>query len=740
MRGLVVESFQGHGIEVVSNATKVLIGGTDSGAGNVIKENGQSGIFIPGGQRVSISANSIFSNGGLGIDTGAPGINANDPGDPDSGPNGNQNHPILSMAYGNGGETTIEGMLNSTPNAVFVVEFFRNIECHVSGNGEGWNYIGQTRLITDQNGFAPFALTLPRASQFSALITATATDANGNTSELSPCQRVVPFDSVDIALFQRGSAYPVPEQSNLVYTITITNSGPVQASGVVLSNFLPAGVTVLSANPSQGACGGSTGGVLTCSLGQLPRGRSALVSITVDPSMRGFLTNTVVITATELDNAPNNNISTIVSPVGISDLGVQVLASNSVPASQVASFTVTVTNAGPDGADDVTFSITSDGAMQLTEVTGPQILAQDDHSATLRFPFIPSGGSATAIVRYLPEEIGLVEVQSSVSSPHDLIWANNDSSASINVIGGAGVLQFAASRLTTSESSNAVAITVSRSAGSLGAVTVRVRDASGTATPGSDYTAFNQPLNFADGETEKTVLVSVTTDSTPECNEYFTVLLFNATGGAIIGTSSEMLVWIFDDDSPRPGGLSRISGNNGAGTLQPLISDNGRFIAYTSYDDSLAGFDTNGQPDVILHDRLNGNNSLISVNLAGRAANGASFLCAISGDGRKVAFTSTATDLSPLEAGFQGQIYVRDHTSQSTVLASKRFVGTGAPNGAAEVAELSRDGRYIVFVSRASNLLAETDANNADDVFWRDLQSNAGGLVSVNATRKRDGK
>jgi hypothetical protein len=180
---------------LVQDAT--TIGGTGAGEGNVIAFNstgaGGAGILIPpdgsgGPASVSILGNSIFSNGGLGIDLGGDGVTPNDDCDADTGPNNLQNFPTLTSASSGGGSTTVQGSLNSTTSTAFRIEFFSSAACDSSGNGEGQTFLGFAMVTTNGTCTADINATLPVAA--GAVVTATATDPNGNTSEFSGCVQV----------------------------------------------------------------------------------------------------------------------------------------------------------------------------------------------------------------------------------------------------------------------------------------------------------------------------------------------------------------------------------------------------------------------------------------------------------------------------------------------------------------------------------------------------------------------
>ena len=173
----------------VSPASNNTVGGTISGQSNVVAFNGRIGVFVNGGTNNAISGNSIFGNTGLGIDLGVAGVTPNDPGDGDSGANNLQNFPVLTSASSGGGNTTIQGNLNSTASTAFRVEFFSNTSCDPSGNGEGQTFVGFTSVTTVGND-AAINVAAPVAVTPGQFITSTATDLNGNTSEFSACVQV----------------------------------------------------------------------------------------------------------------------------------------------------------------------------------------------------------------------------------------------------------------------------------------------------------------------------------------------------------------------------------------------------------------------------------------------------------------------------------------------------------------------------------------------------------------------
>jgi len=119
-----------------------------------------------------------------------------------------------------------------------------------------------------------------------------------------------------------------------------------------------------------------------------------------------------------------------------------------------------------------------------------------------------------------------------------------------------GTLQFTAGTLTVAENAGSATITVSRTLGALGAVSLNYATANGTATAGSDYTASSGTLSWADGDSAaKTFTVPILDDATAEASESVTVSLSGISGGAVLGSSRSLSLSITDNDG-QPGTLA----------------------------------------------------------------------------------------------------------------------------------------------------------------------------------------
>jgi Tol biopolymer transport system component len=167
---------------------------------------------------------------------------------------------------------------------------------------------------------------------------------------------------------------------------------------------------------------------------------------------------------------------------------------------------------------------------------------------------------------------------------------------------------------------------------------------------------------------------------------------------------------------------------NGHG-LSASVSANGRYVAFVSMASNLVVADTNGAGDVFVRDRQNGSTLRVSVDAAGSQGNGESYSCSISAAGQLVAFSSSATNLVPLDTNVAPDVFVRDLGSGTTERVSVNAQEVEG-NSHSLLPSLSGDGRFVAFRSYSSNLVAN-DANADWDAFVHDRQTGATVRASV---------
>jgi uncharacterized repeat protein (TIGR01451 family) len=307
---------------------------------NIIQANYGAGIQVnDGATGTVITRNSIAGNGTIAARstatlTGQIGIDLNVAGnDSDLGtPNyfsinsqidTLQDFPILEKAVISGGSLILEGW--SKPLA--------SIEVFIAaadpfGFGEGETYVGTFVEGTADgdadvtlygpgviNGLAQgtdtanrFSFTVPIASLAAPVVvtdqlSATAT-LSGETSEFSGLVTVAPAIA-DLTLTMTDNPDPTAVNGPLLYTLLVSNAGPQTATGVTVTDTLPASMTLVSATPNQGSCPGV--GPITCDLGSIANGGTATIEILVTTTATGTFTNNASVTANEVEPTPADN-------------------------------------------------------------------------------------------------------------------------------------------------------------------------------------------------------------------------------------------------------------------------------------------------------------------------------------------------------------------------------------------------------------------------------------------------
>ncbi|UCG93065.1 MAG: T9SS type A sorting domain-containing protein [candidate division WOR-3 bacterium] len=226
-----------HGIFIGANANN-----NDIGFNNTIAYNIGDGVFVISGTGNAILSNSIFANAGLGIDLGSSGVTPNDVGDGDGGANNQQNFPVLNSATAGGGNITIDGTLNSTPNSSFRLEFFANSASDPSGHGEGEIFLGSAIETTNGSGNVSFAVTTPVEVPPGQFISATATDPDNNTSEFSECIAVVGIIPATVDVKPQSCPNPLNVRSGGVLPVAILGREDFDVSTIDPASILLEGV------------------------------------------------------------------------------------------------------------------------------------------------------------------------------------------------------------------------------------------------------------------------------------------------------------------------------------------------------------------------------------------------------------------------------------------------------------------------------------------------------------------
>lgn len=165
--------------------------------------------------------------------------------------------------------------------------------------------------------------------------------------------------------------------------------------------------------------------------------------------------------------------------------------------------------------------------------------------------------------------------------------------------------------------------------------------------------------------------------------------------------------------------------------------DEGRYVAFVSYAVGLGG--SKGKfRQIIWRDRKTGETKMISASAVNGEGNGNSFAPAISADGKSVAFESYATNLVPVDSNGVRDVFVWNY-DRNTISAVSDAPGGIEANSEAFEPTISADGRYIAFSSSASTLTPGVDGTSTVNVFLKDMQTGTVTLISRDEKTKKGG-
>ena len=301
-----------HGIHVDGYALKAAVGGTAPGQANEIARNGGAGVRIENYWvfEMAVVGNSIHDNGGLGIDLYGAGVTPNDYRDSDRGSNEQQNFPVLAEARQGTGSLVISGLLETAPFQRTRLDFYGSPAADPSGYGEGAWHLGTAEVRTDFLGQAPVALALPSSLPAGTVITATAADSVGNTSEFSAAVSSTAASlqaDLQVAFVQPPDTLIVGREDPL--RVEVSNSGPDPTAGVSLALQLTGDLTVTAVNSPRGTFTIDPG-LVTCDLGFVLPGESLVVEVTLLPGSAGAWSATAAVTGNESDPQTADNQAT----------------------------------------------------------------------------------------------------------------------------------------------------------------------------------------------------------------------------------------------------------------------------------------------------------------------------------------------------------------------------------------------------------------------------------------------
>jgi uncharacterized repeat protein (TIGR01451 family) len=393
------------------------------------------------------------------------------------------------------------------------------------------------------------------ASTASSLADPTPGNAQATTS--------LPFNPADVSATITGPGAFVALDTPFTYSVAVTNSGPATASRPRLTLTLPAELTpdATTVVAPPGSILSLTGNVLDAFLPSLAPGATFTVSITMASSgsvSRIYNAQAAVILDDSSDpNVPDqydpdasNNVGLLATTVD----GVNLQTSLTAPASpaplgDTLAFTGTVTSAGPFAARNVTVTHTLPAGAVLVGVqglSGPDFtFSQSGTTVTLTVPTL-STTPLTYLLLVRPVTVGTstVTAVATAASQVESTPGDNTASASVELITLTGVVGFESSSITTTDRSSVVPITLVRSAGFTGLVTVQYFVSGGTAVDGVDFTSISGTVTFVDGQTTASVMLPILVNEAITGNRTVELTIT----GSALGSVTTTTVTIQDTD------------------------------------------------------------------------------------------------------------------------------------------------------------------------------------------------
>lgn len=167
----------------------------------------------------------------------------------------------------------------------------------------------------------------------------------------------------------------------------------------------------------------------------------------------------------------------------------------------------------------------------------------------------------------------------------------------------------------------------------------------------------------------------------------------------------------------------RTTGGAGGESNYPALSDDGRWLAFLSADETLVANDTNDDDDVFVYDRITKKLKRVSVRSNGmQASQGAQAESAISGNGRYVAFTSATPNLVPNDSNGVEDVFLRDLVGKRTIRVSVRSNGNEVNDSGSQQPSMSNDGNFVSFKSFSTKFVPN-DTNGSTDIFVRNRRA-----------------
>jgi uncharacterized repeat protein (TIGR01451 family) len=278
---------------------------------------------------------------------------------------------------------------------------------------------------------ATFTITTRLASSLAhcpantATVTSATADPNSANNASTACPPLHP--KANLTVSKLASTTVAPAGGQVMYTLVVNNNGPSDATGVIVSDAVPAGLTLVSAQPSQGSCSLPSS---TCTLGAIADGGSAqiLVTAVISSTASGTVTNCASATGDQQDpNAGDNRscagLTIQPPPQPRSDIAIDKKVNHSsAHPGQKLTYTLTVTNHGPDAAPNVRITDTASLSLKVLSAKPSRGSCHAGRPTTCSLGTLGAGAHAT--VRIVAEVMDTGTEKNTASSTCDCVDPN----------------------------------------------------------------------------------------------------------------------------------------------------------------------------------------------------------------------------------------------------------------------------------------------------------------------------
>jgi len=368
-------------------------------------------------------------------------------------------------------------------------------------------------------------------------------DADFNQANNATVAGVTLVPSAGLSVVVKPPAGLVCTDTAFTYSVTATATGPDAASGVAISAPLPNGLALVSASSSQGSATQDADGVVVARVGDLAVGQTVTLNLLVRPTAPAGASLSLDASASGDQFSPSLGLASpaVVMVHPTVDLRTTLSPMESqVDVGGYVTWISSVYNAGPSTATGVILNFPIGNAWSYVASTTTQGFVQAfSDRVTVQVGTLAPGAGVGVVVVLTPLVAGEGSLAAQAGGVEfDANPADGTTTASIPVLESPGVFQFAEASYSVPENGGSATLTVHRSVGARGTVTVPYTTFGGNATPGVDYQPVSGVLTFGPGETDKAILVPVLANPHDRYDEGIGVYLGAPSGGGMLGGRS----------------------------------------------------------------------------------------------------------------------------------------------------------------------------------------------------------